>query len=278
MTNSMRQELCGAIVVALAFGACVTWMIVPPPLRASAALLLGGVVFASFAEDLRALSSLPSDVVRRVQIAIAGAINVVLLVMWRKQDLALPVSLIRGAAMPFFRGGGGDDDDTPDEAFDGFASEGGGAMAWIGTLPSSSSPSSSGAKKNRMVLPTDTADPEREKMLTEARVRTMRASARSAAMKTLQIKRDGASAAGSRLLFMPFVLGTAAIVPIVIASRFYGKHEGFETEEDAEPTTRARLAVSLLRAAASVVLVAWAIARGYFVVGWALAIALLAVC
>jgi hypothetical protein len=273
----MRHELCGAIVVALAFGACVTWMIVPPPLRSSAALLLSGVVFASFAEDLRALSSLPSDVVRRVQIAIAGAINVALLIMWRKQDM--PGSSIRDAAMPFFRGGGGgDDDDKTDHAFDGFASEGGGAMAWIGTLPSSSTPPSSGAKKNRMGLPTDTADPEREKMLSEARVRTLRASARSAAMKTLQIKHDGASSAGSRLLFMPFVLGTAAIVPIVIASRFYGKHEGFAEEEDAEPTTRWRLAVSLVRAAAIVVLVAWAIARGYFVVGWALTIALLAVC
>ena len=130
----------------------------------------------------------------------------------------------------------------------------------------------------QIVVPTIPPVHGRDKILAESRARMLRASARDAAMKQLQMQRDAASSAGSRLLIMPLVLGAAAIVPIVMASRLMtkGDAEGFDGEEQ---ITRQHVVKALAKALAistvGIALVAWSISRGGFVAAWVCSIAVL---
>ena len=274
-TTTVATAIAVAIAVAVAIGAVLTWTVVPPAMRVSAALLMSGIVFGSFSPPaLSLVANSGEGMWIRARIAVASAINLVLLAMWREQDVVGRGQRSDGTKT---MAGGGDGDGG-----DGFARS---VLEWTRGLPTKLAASAGEAVKKPIVVrrggvvtSSDGGDPDRDKILAESRARMLRASARDAAMKQLQMQRDAASSAGSRLLLMPLVLGAAAIVPIVMASRLMtkGDAEGFDGEEQ---ITRQNVVKALAKALAistvGIALVAWSISRGGFVAAWVCSIAVL---
>jgi hypothetical protein len=286
-------ETAVTLLVAVAAAAFLLFAAVPEAVRGTTSLLMAGSVFAAFA-------SREGFFWTRVRVAVASAMNLALLTLWNASD-ASDADAKKHGPRGWRAGGGGDGDGDGDDDAAFRESSASSVLLWTRGLPASLSQSTYVDRKVGRIASrhgdreTDTdADPERDRQLAQARSRMMRASAREAALLQMESAKSKESAIGGRILMMPIVLGAAAIVPIVIASRMLGRpgggptaaDEGFFAEDEktdasgqqtAEESSRRRwrLAKALLVSIAATALIAAMIRRGDLVLSWVLTVALL---
>lgn len=262
------SEFASAVAVAAAVAAAVAsavallFAVVPRATRVSAALLMTGIVFASFAPRGSAWT--------RARASVAAAINLILLALWRDSDAhgraRTRVDAAESKEDKTMSGGGGDGD----------------VLGWTRGLPKTlrsplgAAPTPSAKPRAlRYDFSTDAPDPE----YLAARKRALESAARDSALKRLDAAASKDASIGYRMLLMPLVIGAAAIVPIVIASRMLAA-EGFaegDADADADAEAKARLVKALLVSIAASALAAVLVRTGHFVLAWVLCVSLLAI-
>lgn len=261
------SEFASAVAVAAAVAAAVAsavallFAVVPRATRVSAALLMTGIVFASFAPRGSAWT--------RARASVAAAINLILLALWRDSDAHGRARTRVDAA-----------EDKEDKTMSGGGGGDGDVLGWTRGLPktlrSPRAPTPSAKPRAlRYDFSTDAPDPE----YLAARKRALESAARDSALKRLDAAASKDASIGYRMLLMPLVIGAAAIVPIVIASRMLAA-EGFaegDADADADAEAKARLVKALLVSIAASALAAVLVRTGHFVLAWVLCVSLLAI-